>query len=355
MQAAESSNVQQQTNHSDSVNSLAHLWARKYIQNLQSNADEAAPDNTDLLEVTAKSGRAHTVEKLNQALRFTSAQAWSKTETLLAQEVQRHSINTDLIDPWQVAQDSRLLFEKTLAVYIEQSPLDQIAAQTNNGSLALPAPGRLSVVISQEVGKVRQKYTIGDPRVLGFVSMQFHYSGQMLLDLLSPLEKALVGSYFKVIDDHLYMPLQRSYEAAAAHDYNSPALIAVRQLLPLSSAIATSICQQVADMYPSYSCYNGILSAPAIKVSTIRDVEMFQVYLCLCVLEGNIDALKQELFPLCVMLYPPLKVSWALIRNMLRLLGKELGDRLPPEQMDAFRPYVRALWEMFSEEILPDK
>lgn len=337
------------------VQSLAQLWAKKYVKNLQvSPQEEKVETSEDLHEVSSLAGRLQTVEKLNQSLRFASAQAWSKTETLLVQKVQRHGISTDLIDPWQIAQDSRYLFEKTLEVYVEQSQIDKIAAHHNETPTVMLAPGRLSVAIGSEVGKVRHTYTKNDPRVLGFVSMQFHYTGQMLLDLLSPLERPLISSYFKVIDDHLYMPLQRSYEAAAAHEYDSAALVAVRQLLPMSSEIAVNICQQVAQIYPDYRCHSGILSQPAIKVSTIRDVEMFQVYLCLCVLEGNIEALKQELFPLCVMLYPPLNVSWGLIRNMLRLLGQTLSDQLAPEQMDEFRPYVRALWEMFSEEILPN-
>jgi hypothetical protein len=208
--------------------------------------------------------------------------------------------------------------------------------------------------ISKDVGRIRHKVTAKDPRVLGFVSMQFHYSGQILLDLLSPIEKATVGSYFKVIDDHLYMPLQRAYDAAADYSFYSPELLAVRELMPITSEISQTICEKAIATYPTYKCYGGQLQSPSVKTSSLRDVEMFQIYLCLCVLEGNISSIQEELFPLCVMLYPPLKVSWGLIRTMLRLLEQELSARLTPADMDLFRPYVKALWAMFSEEVLVD-
>jgi hypothetical protein len=342
--------------------SLAQIWAKKYVQDLLvDSTDEEIPSSASNLEgVLSTKGRAATVEKLQQALRFTTAQAWAKTEDLLAQQVQKHRINPELIDPWQIAVDSRLLFEKSLSIYTEQAPSRAVSlllgtvhtASTLESITDLPPPSRLSVAIAQDVGKIRKKYTAKDPRIIGFVSMQFHYSGGLLLDLLSPVERAMVVSYFKVIDDHLYMPLQRSYEAAAQVDFNSPALLAVQQLLPISSEIAKSICDKVADRYHTYRSYHGSLTSPTIKISSLRDVEMFQVYLCLCVLEGNFASLQQELFPLCMMLYPPLQVSWDLVRNMLRLLGQEIGDRLHEEHVKEFRPYIRALWEMFSDEVV---
>ncbi len=65
------------------------------------------------------------------------------------------------------------------------------------------------------------------------------------IQLLEPIEKLLITSYFNVIDDHLYMPLQRAYEAAAKHNYNSPVLSAVQNLLPVSTQTAKNICQRV--------------------------------------------------------------------------------------------------------------
>jgi hypothetical protein len=349
------------TDEAGSIQSLAQLWAKKYISNLKVDDGESGQEHKSIEEIASKVGRTQTANQLLESLRYASAQSWAKTETLLAKQVQVHDIKPELIDPWQIAEDSRLLFEKALGVYTEQHAMREVELLLGNNSetltiaTALPTPGQLSVAIARDVGNMRHKYTVNNPLVLGFVSMQFHYSGQLLLDLLSPAEKALVGSYFKVIDDHIYMPLQRSYEAAAKHDFDSTQLKAVRSLLPISSEIAVNICDRVREIHPTYRCNTGALNEPVVRISSIRDVEMFQTYLCLCALEGDIESIKEELFPLCVMLYPPLKVSWRLVRTMLRLLGQEMGDRLPAEHMDIFRPYWQALWNMFDSDVLPDE
>jgi hypothetical protein len=71
-------------------------------------------------------------------------------------------------------------------------------------------------------------------------------------------------------------------------------------------------------------------------------------------LENNISAVQQELFPLCVMLYPRLKVHWELVRQLIHLLGTEIRSRLEPQQAAYFLLYHESLWAMFSPQVLPD-
>lgn len=318
-----------------STPSLAALWARKYIASLITR-DEAKrlKRNTPIAEISSREGRANTSQHLSQNLSLASAQAWSKTEELLTGEVERHGINSQLVDPWQIAADSHQLFQKCLEAYRDRV-----------------TPRRLSVLVGGDFGKIRQKYTAHDPRTLGFVSMQFHYTGVMLLEQLSAAEQALFAPYLKVMDDHLYMPLRAAYEAAANHAPNSPNLLAVQHLLPVSTRIAHAVCDHVARLRPNYVSYSGKLISPTVRISSIRDVEMFQVYLCLCTLEDSIRSVQQELFPLCVMLYPNLGVSWELVQEMLRAMGWEMLDRLPPDHLSVFLPYLKALSEMFSLDV----
>ncbi|MBD2176584.1 hypothetical protein H6F42_06605 [Pseudanabaena sp. FACHB-1998] len=347
---------------SPSVPTLANIWAKKYIQNLQVDSPKQEIKSNNLAEILSSERRKATAASLLQALRFSSAQAWAKTENLLMGQLQAHGICPDLIDPWQIATDSRFLLEHALQIYTEDAATRSVQIEffSNGrnvqleGLTQLPSIGQLSVAIAQNVGKIRQKYTSVDPRVIGFVSMQFHYSGQILLNSLPPLEQLVVTSYLKVIDDHLYMPLQRCYEAAGHYEYHAPELEAVRHLLTLSSEIARQISLKTLTMYADYQCYSGVLSSPQIRISSLRDIEMFQVYLCLCVLEKSVSAIQQELFPLCVMLYPPLKVSWELVRTLLRLLSQEMHIYLDAQQVEVFVPYITALSEMFGDDVLPE-
>ena len=309
--------------------SLAKQWAKKYLQKLV--------DPDDIWDASSTGMRSLTAQRLLQSIRSTNLQAWTKTETLLSVEVRRHGIDYKLIDPYAIAQDVYHIYEKALSAYAEQL-----------------TPRRLCVFIAADVGSIRQKYTAADPRVIGFVSMQFHYCGQLLLASVSSQERVILGSYFKVIDDHLYIPLHRFYDKAAQYDYNSPVLESIRQLLPPSGEIARKIALRMLELYPNYRCYSGSLSEQTVMISSIRDVEMFQVYLWICVLERNVAAIQQELFPLCVMLYPPLKVQWELVRQMLHSIGVELQNRLKPQQRSLFMPYFQCLWDLFSPEVFPE-
>ena len=347
---------------SDSVPTLANIWAKKYIQNLQADSPKRDIQSNNLGEILSPERRKSTATNLLQSLRFSSAQAWAKTESLLVGQLQAHGISADLIDPWQIATDSRFLLEQALNIYTENSHsrLVQIDLNADGQNLRLesytqlPTVGQLSVAIAQSVGKIRKKYTAVDPRAIGFVSMQFHYSGQLLLDSLPSLEKLMVNSYFKVIDDHLYMPLQRCYEAAGNLEYDDIALAAVRHLLTLTSEIARQVSQKTLIMHSDYQCHSGVLSSPQVRISSLRDIEMFQVYLCLCALEKSVSSIQQELFPLCIMLYQPLKVSWELVRTLLRLLSQEMHNHLSEEHVQEFEPYLTTLEEMFGDDVLPE-
>jgi hypothetical protein len=317
-----------QADQSGTTQALAQLWAQKYVGDL--NTQTKAGSSEQL------ASRAKTVEKLLNMLRFCSSRAWSKTEILLFPEIQKHRINPDFIDPWKIAEDSRQLFE--------------IAGDSYQKQLT---PEQFSFVIARQCGQVRLRHTVGDSRLLGFLSMQFHYTGQFLLAELTPLERSTLVDYVKVMDDHLYMPLQRAYEAAAQYSYEAPVLKAVQQLLKESTHIAEYICAQVAEQNAEHRCYSGALSDLGVLVSSIRDVEMFAIYLCLCALEGNVTSVQQELFPLCVMLYPPLKVHWGLVRQLTQALGLEISRRLDSVHVNIFAPYLEVLQAMFSESIFP--
>lgn len=332
------SSVDRPDTDADNLASLSALWAKKYIADIN-QASQTEQTNRELTrsdeELASEAGRLETAQYLLNHLELASATAWSQVEVLLAEEVKRHGIQAAVVSPWHIIQNIHQSYQKMLTAYAQ-------AVQ----------PARLSVLLGQALGQVRQQYTARDPRVIGLVSMQFHYTGQVLLGWLSESEQALVSPYLKVMDDHLYMPLQRTYEAAAQWCLSAWELQTVQQLLPSSTAIAHVVCDRVAREYPSYHSYTGSLSSEVVRISSIRDVEMFQVYLCLCLLEGSIAAVKEELFPLCVMLYPPLKVDWKLVQGMLRLLSRELHDRLATESMARLLPYLEALTEMFSDEVV---
>ncbi len=310
--------------------SLPEVWARKYVENLH-RQDQV------LANLDQSQSKGDVVQNLMDMLRSISANAWNKTETLIGHEIRRHQIDRDLIDPWMIAKDVHQVYEAVLEAYANDT-----------------SPQRFSVTASKKLGVIRQTHTAVDPRVIGFVSMQFHYCGQMLSEAAPQAERPALQDFFKVVDDQLYMPLHRAYEAAANYDYDHPRLQTMRLALPAITSIAKTIVDRVAKAYPRYATYTGPLASDVVRTSSVRDVEMFQIYLWTCVLENNVGAIAQELFPLCVMLYPTLRVNWELVRLMVTLLHQEIGRCVGQGNVQHYEPYGRVLFEMFSPEFFPD-
>lgn len=321
------------------VASLAIQWSRKYLKNIQIDTPETAPqsEDSDFGIIGSKSWRAQTASILQESLLYAGIDAIFHTKLLLSKQIKRHQIDPKLIDYLQIAIDSCEIHRKVLEVY----------GNAEN-------PGYIAVKLGQDIGAMRDKYTAIDPRLIGFVSMQVYYTNVFLLKDISAVEKNVLTAYFKVIDDYLYMPLRRCYQAAAKHSYDSPSLQAVRQLLGQSTEIAARIFSCVSQLNPDYYSYSGALNSTLVKTASIRDVEMFQVYLWLSVLEENIAVFYQELFPVCVMLYPILGVKWHLVWQMLNCLEQEICLRLEPQQLEMIMPYSRAMYEIFSPAVFED-
>jgi hypothetical protein len=320
-----------------SESSLSQQWAKKYVRSLAESPADELQDNQPSSIHRRRSVRERAADRLLDSLREVSVRAWAQTEELLADEVKRHRLDRKLVNPWEISQDAFKIFEKALEICMQPSGLQSIPA-----------------MLGPDIGKVRKKYTSEDPRLMAFVSMQFHFTGFLLQGQLNPFEQSLLGNCFKIIDDHLYMPLHRAYEAAAQHPPNSLSLKLVQSLLPKSGETATQVVNRVAELYPTYATYSGLLSSPLVRTSSQRDVEMFQIYLWVSVLEQNFSIIQEELFPLCMMLYPKLKVHWELIRQMLHLLGKEASRDLEPTLFRLYSPYLYALQDMFSPNTFPD-
>ncbi len=319
----------------ETVSYLAVNWAKNYYKNVITETHQEEPKSEFSSEsMHLVENRASTVNKLLDLLKVASEIAWGKVESLLGLEILRHGISADLIQPVQIKNDSRHLYHELIITYADRE-----------------TPSRLSVLLGKQLIEIRRKYTKEDPLILGFIAMQCHYVGQMLWRCLSPQEKVEFVPFLKFLDDYLYIPFREIHEIAAEHNPNSPALHAVQHLLPSTTKIARSVYKRMSKKYQGYRSNSGSLNKLMVKLSSIRDVEIFQCYLCWCVLEGSIRPIQQELFPLCVMLYPRLNISWKLVQDMLLFMFWELHDRLSPEDMMMFLPYIRTITEMFSDEV----
>ena len=317
------------------VSSLAVSWAKKYYSTVATRENQAQRQIAQNPESTDYDGnRAKIVDKLTDTLKLGSEIAWNKVEALLGEQIEQHGIDPSLINHEEIVADTRTLYRKAIDAYGDREPVF-----------------RLSVLVGKDIIQVRRKYSETDPLVLGFVTLEFQYTTKILLGCLSESERSEFAPYLKVLDDYLHIPYGEINEAAANQPPNSKALLAVQHLLQHTTQIASAVYDRASAQHQGYRSSSGYLSDGEVKISGIRDVEIFQSYLCWCVLAESIGPVQQELFPICVMLYPKLHVSWELVQDMLLILFWEISDRLPAADVMVFLPYLRTLTEMFSSHV----
>jgi hypothetical protein len=322
---------------SDSINfnSLAVNWSKKYYSLVVASKNQTRGIILqNPLSIHRPENKSQIVEKLSDTLKVASEIAWRKVEAILGEEIECHGIDSRLINPVEIVSNTRQLYSKAIDAYGD-----------------LESVSRLSVLVGRPIIELRRKYSQLDPLVLGFVTLEFQLTQKILLGCLSELERTQFSPYLKIVDDYLHIPYGEINQAAANLPTNSQALLAVQHLLPHTTQIANAVYDRATSHHQGYRSSSGYLTDEDVKISGIRDIEIFQNYLCWCVLEDSFRPVQQELFPICVMLYPKLHVSWELVQDMLLILFWEISDRLAAEDLIVFLPYLRTVTEMFSSDV----
>ena len=348
-----------------SVDRLSQLWAERYIPDLSTlSFGESRFNVSELIEAASPEGRAQTIAKLDRMVEIRCQCAGIKTNIIFS-----YIPNiVNLTESRGIAKAASDVYQKILEVYQNQKQV------TLSASLATLSPSltidvstdafRSSVMPGLCLSEVKQLATILEPvllefqeqhlvskdrRTTGFMSTQFHLSSKLVLNRLTIPEQLLLSPYFKFVEEQVCIPWQRVCAAAIKHDLNSPILALVEQMLPVSQKIAKRVHRQAALLYPNHRSTRGLLSHSGVKASSIRDIEMFQAYLWLSALEGNMTAIEKELLPLCMMVFPSIDVSWELVEQLLPLLVAEIEAHLLPAQMRLLLPYTQAMQQLFCD------
>jgi hypothetical protein len=308
---------------------MAVRWAQKYYAKAAAHSPGTCNNffledhEVDVTEFDQY--RSKTVAELMKNLSLLGTLAWNKVGTILGIDWNRYPVNKlPLQDTETLIQDVSNLYHQALELFAQYE-----------------YPFRLSVSLGKEAIKLRRKYSQTEPLMLVLVQLQFHYLGRMLLEWMSMKERTVFFLYFKTLEDYLYSPLGEVNDLAGKHLSDSPALIAVQQLLPIFTVISHQVYRKVQDLNPGYRSISGNVKNHIMQYSSTRDIELIQIYLCWCVLDNSLRPIQRELFPMCVILYPRLHISWKLIQDMLNVMSEEFEKRLLPQNFTVFFPYLQ--------------
>lgn len=351
------------------VKRLVKLWAQRYLPDLSAlSSGEGSFTTSELVEVASTEGRTKTIAKVQRLIQTDCDRAGLKTNTLFS-----YIPNVvNLADARRLAEFAGPVYLKALEIYLQQSPPtaaliavplaaasspSQEAIDLSNNTFSqwakrainLPAIEQLAMALEPAILQLQEQHlTSRDLRTIGFMSTQFHFSSEFVLQHLTLPEKVLLGPYFKFIEEQVCIPWQRVCAAAAKHELRSPSLAVVEQMLPVTHEIARTVYSRSVQLYPAHHSRRGGLGLPDVMASVIRDLNMLQSYLWLCVLEESMAAVEQELIPLCVIVFPTVELKWELVAQMTKLLMDEILARMEPQHQQLVLPYTQAMQQLFS-------
>jgi hypothetical protein len=341
------------------ANRLIQLWAARYLPDLSVfPAQKGQFPVAALVESASEAGRAKTVERTKQLLQLNCEMAGLETNSLFS-----YIPNiVDLAEARRLAHCAERVYSRMLDIYLQQPPPNRYlqfidASSTLFIKLALPALllpmiTQLSDALEPLLLELQEQHIHArDQRTIGFITTQFHFTNREILKQLSLCEQVLLTPYLKFVEEQVCIPWQRLCLAASNHPTSSPKLLLIEQMLPLGHEISQAVYAEAVTQYGNSCSRRGPFCHPEIAASTIRDLNMFQGYLWLSLLEGNLGAIEMELVPLCQAVFPAVGVSWQLVKTVLELLIQQLYSRVAPSQLNLLLPYTRALRQVFTEAV----
>ncbi len=334
---------------------LMQSWASRY----QPNFNLLIVPNQEfpiaqLLDQLSSLGRKRTVDQVRRHLKINCELAGLDAHRLFADS--QNVINLAKVRNLSLSVER--IYDRLLTLYQEQA--EQAPAGLSLGSpsavqqmpmASIVAVSTLAQAIAPLLEDLRQAHLVDeDPRTIGFVTTQFHFTTKAIFKRLKLWDQVLLYPYLKFAEEQVCIPWQEMCEVALRYPNHSPEVRLVEQMIQMSDRIALSVYQQGRQDLAHMKSNRGDLNHPEVAASVIRDINMFQGYLWLCFLKGDLSAVQNRLLPLCLMVFPSVNVSWEWVYEMLGMMLSEIKTHLVAPQWEAVRPIAEQLLEMFCIE-----
>jgi hypothetical protein len=348
--------VSSELSQASTVHHLVNIWADRYLPNLSILSRGIDPDiRARLREAVTAAGRAQTAAKLPPPL----VEDTCKLAAVRVKEMYDHLPKVcDLLEALRLAQFSSRVYLQLLEVYQASSdavkPLPETPRIPSGDAFlsawGIPKIDTLASTLEPLLLEFQEQYVVSkDWRTLGFITTQINFSNALLLEQLTPAEQVLITPYFTFLEEQVALPWQRICAAAEKWDAAAPEFILVKQMLPRVPEIARAAYLKLSHSFPGYSSRRGRLTDSSIKHSCLRDFSMFQAYLWLCLLQGSLRTIEQELVALCVMVLECVDVPWEMTLQGTHVLIDEIQARLSPDQKKLVEPYTTGLLQAFQQ------
>jgi hypothetical protein len=339
-----------------------NIWADRYLPNFASLSISTNPSMRDELRRAAShEGRTQMIAQFNPPL----IEEKCHLAVIRTKDLYDHlPENLEFMEALRLSQFASRVYLKLFEVYQESATTTTSAPELTStpelwdryggSSLAawkIPKIDRLADTLEPLLLQFQEQHMIAKNwRMLGFITTQISLSNALLYEHLTSVEQVLIAPYFNFLEEQVALPWQRICAAAAGHHSDSPSFRLVEQMMPLASEISQTVFHRLHTSFPHHQSRRGHLDHPGVRHSCLRDLSMFQAYLWLCVLQGSLKVVEQELIALCVMVLECVGVSWEMTAQANELLMNEILHRLAPQEQDLIRPYTASMIRAFCQQ-----
>ncbi len=339
----------------DANNELLKIWIARYLPDLGSISSYVRHHAEERLRgAISESSRSATTQKLRQHLASDCAHAATDTHQLLV-------ATGNHIDTWQLKNLSTYIqtLYATLIDCYEQSfifsptleYLHTIDCETERLAAAgsvIPKFENLLLTIGPILRELKAVYFSSINRhLLGFMTTQIHFTCQHIVSHLDLDERLWLGPYLRLLDELICIPWQHICAVMTAAEGGSEVVALVKRMLPQMSAISALTYQKALQTYPSHTSSQGRIQSAGVQRSSLRDLSMFQAYIWLCMLEGDVAIIEKRLLPICLQVFPITKVSWELVIFAIQTILEITQSQLNTSERELFETQAETIKNLF--------
>ena len=336
-----------------SVEHLLKLWQQRYTQDLSSLYSEDFSTYSSVVMAALPESRISTVTKLNNKILNTNSQIpWIQTKKLYNYIPNILDINEARL----ITESAFQIYRKLLEIYQQQSFQDTFLSQEFqlkeiSFNVNIPEIDTLAYTLEPVLMMFQQQY-VGCKgfRYLAFISTPLNFTNKLILSHLESGEKILIAPYLRFLEEHIIVPWHRVCAAAGKYKLNSPQLTILKQMFPAAPQIGESVYRQLLELLPNHKSHRVNLNQPDITHSFLCNLNIFQAYIWLCMLEKTLTPIEEELLPMCTVLLESLDIQWELAQKWCELLVDELENFVPLEYEALLQPYTQGMKELFFRE-----
>lgn len=339
----------------DANNELLKIWIARYLPDLGAISSYVRRHAENRLRLAiSDSSRVATTRKLRQHLASDCAHAATDTHQLLL-------ATGNHIDTWQLKNLSTYIqtLYVTLIDCYEQSfifsptleylhTIDCETERLTAAGLVIPKFENLLLTIGPILRELKAVYFSSINRhLLGFMTTQIHFTCQHIISHLDLDERLWLAPYLNLLDELICIPWQHICSVVTAIDGREETVALVKKMLPQMSAISALTYQKALQTYPNHRSSQGRIQSTGVQRSSLRDLSMFQAYIWLCILEGDVSIIEKRLLPICLQVFPITKVNWELVIFAIQTILETTQLQLNTSERELFDPQAETIQNLF--------